>query len=268
MKPRANLGWIFTGVIAALMLAALWTAPLLWAINTALRPGHEAVPALYHWLTQDWTLAVLRRLLAAGKAGRWLFDSALVALMVTLLTLALSLTAAYAFSQLRFRGRSLVFALAMLPFVVWLAPLFRMTEQLGPLDSYAGIFLSQFVAPVVIYVFKQFFDEMPSDLREAAVLDGAGPLRILWSVYLPVAGKIVWAMAILSFIGAWNIFLSPFIISLDDMTTIAPGLTQASDAFGVRYTHLMAGALIGALAYALFQRRVPHGFLAATGLKG
>jgi multiple sugar transport system permease protein len=246
-------------------------------MSTALRPEHETVSSVFHWLPQDWTLEAFAKVLAAGNVGRWLFNSALVALLVTLVTMALSLMAAYAFSQLRFRGRGLVFAITMLaflvPFEALLVPLFRMMNQLGLINSYAGIVLPQVVAPVVIYVFKQFFDAVPSDFREAAVMDGAGPLRILWSVYLPVSGNIVWAMAIVTFIGAWNNFLWPFIIvTSNDMMTIPLGLTQTYDAFGVRYAQLMAAALIGALpvalAYVLFQRRVTHGFLAATGLKG
>jgi multiple sugar transport system permease protein len=161
----------------------------------------------------------------------------------------------------------------LVPFEALLVPLFRMMNQLGLINSYAGVVLPQVVAPVVIYVFKQFFDAIPADFREAAVMDGAGPLRVLWSVYLPVSGNIVWAMAIVTFIGAWNNFLWPFIIvTSNDMMTIPLGLTQTYDAFGVRYAQLMAAALVGALpvalAYVLFQRRVTHGFLAATGLKG
>jgi multiple sugar transport system permease protein len=208
---------------------------------------------------------------------RWLFNSFLVALLVTVVTMAVSLMAAYAFSQLRFRGHSILFAIAMLafllPFEALLVPLFRTMNQLGLINSYAGIVLPQVVSPVVIYVFKGFFDEIPADFREAAVMDGAGPLRVLWSVYLPLSGNIVWAMAIVSFIAAWNNFLWPFIIvTSNDMMTIPLGLTQTYDAFGVRYAQLMAAALLGALpvalAYVAFQRRVTQGFLAASGLKG
>ena len=277
MKTRANLGWSVAGAVAAALLAALWVAPLLWAASTALRPEHETVSAVFHWLPQTWTVEAFAKVLRAGRVGRWLFNSALVALLVTVITMALSLCAAYAFSQMRFRGRNLLFGLTMLaflvPFEALLVPLFRIMNQLGLINSYAGIVLPQVVAPVVIYVFKQFFDRVPADFREAAVMDGAGPLRILWNVYLPVSGNIVWAMAIVTFIAAWNNFLWPFIIVTEnDMMTIPLGLTQTYDAYGVIYAQLMAAALIGALpvalAYVLFQRRVTHGFLAATGLKG
>jgi multiple sugar transport system permease protein len=258
------------------VLAALWAAPLLWALSTALRPELETVSADFHWLPQEWTLDAFTKTLVAGNVVRWLFNSFVVALLVTVITMAMSLMAAYAFSQLRFRGRTILFGMAMLafllPFEALLVPLFRTMNQLGLINSYAGIVLPQVVSPVVIYVFKQFFDEIPADFREAAVIDGAGPLRVLWAVYLPISGNIVWAMAIVTFIAAWNNFLWPFIIvTSNDMMTIPLGLTQTYDAFGVRYAQLMAAALLGALpvalAYVACQRRVTQGFLAASGLK-
>jgi len=277
MNNRSNLGWTVVGAACAIVLAALWAAPLLWALSTALRPELETVSSDFHWLPQTWTLDAFAKTLSAGNLLRWLFNSALVALAVTVITMAISLMAAYAFSQLRFRGKSVLFALAMLafllPFEALLVPLFRTMNQLGMINSYAGIVLPQVVSPVVIYVFKQFFDGIPADFREAATMDGAGPLRVLWSVYLPISGNIVWAMAIVTFIAAWNNFLWPFIIvTSNDMMTIPLGLTQTYDAFGVRYAQLMAAALLGALpvalAYVVFQKKVTQGFLAASGLKG
>lgn len=276
MNRHGSRFWSVVAILAAVLLAALWVFPLLWALSTALRPEHETVSPVFHFLPQAWTVNAFTKVLAAGSLPRWLFNSALVALLVTLVTLALSLTAAYAFSQLRFAGRKLLFLTTMLafllPFEALLVPLFRMMNQLGLINSYAGIVLPQVVSPVAIYVFKQFFDAIPADFREAALLDGAGPVRVLWSLYLPLSGNIVWAMAIVTFIGAWNNFLWPFIvITSSDMMTIPLGLTQTYDAYGVRYAQLMAAALLGAfpvaLAYILFQRRVTQGFLAASGLK-
>jgi multiple sugar transport system permease protein len=276
VKSRGQAGWTLVAAGAAIVLALLWAFPLLWALLTSLRPELETVSG-FHWLPRHWTLDAYAKTLAAGTLPRWLFNSCAVALGVTVITMAISLMAAYAFSQLRFRGRRVLFGIAMLgfllPFEALLVPLFRTINLLGLVDSYAGIILPQVVSPVAIYVFKGFFDAIPADFREAAVMDGAGPLRVLWSVYLPLSANIVWAMAIVTFIAAWNNFLWPFIIvTSNDMMTIPLGLTQTYDAFGVRYAQLMAAALLGALpvalAYALFQRKVTQGFLAASGLKG
>ncbi|GGY15583.1 ABC transporter permease subunit [Massilia dura] len=274
---HTQLHWTVIAIAAALSLAMLWVAPLLWALSTSLRPEYETISPVLHYLPRRWTVEAYAKVLGAGNVPRWLFNSALVALAVTVATMAISLMAAFAFSQLRFRGRNLLFLLSMLalllPFEALLVPLFRTMNGLGLINTYAGIVLPQVVSPVVIYVFRQFFDAVPHDFRDAALLDGASPLRVLWSVYLPMSGNIVWAMAIVTFIGAWNNFLWPFIIvTSNDMMTIPLGLTQTYDAFGVRYAQLMAAALLGAfpvaLAYIVFQRRVTQGLLAATGLKG
>lgn len=277
MDRKASLPWTIAAVLASAILALLWVAPLLWAASTALRPEHETVSAAFHWLPQAWTLEAFARVLAAGNLPRWLFNSALVALLVTMLTMVVCITAAYAFSQMAFRGRQLLFAVSMmafmLPFESLIVPLFRMMNQLRLVDTYAGVILPQLVSPVTIYVFKQFFDAVPGDFRDAAAMDGASPWQVLRHVYLPVSGNIAWAMSIVVFIGAWNNFLWPFIIiTSPEMMTIPLGLTQTQDAFGVRYAQMMAAALLGgmpvALAYVLFQRRVTEGMLAATGLKG
>ncbi|WP_151636217.1 carbohydrate ABC transporter permease [Noviherbaspirillum aerium] len=277
MVRKPSLFWGLAAVAASAALALLWSAPLLWALSTALRPEHETVSASLHWLPQTWTAAAFAKVLAAGSLPRWLFNSALVAVLVTILTMAISIAAAYAFSQLKFRGRGVLFAMTMLafmlPFEALIVPLFRLMNQLRLVDTYAGVILPQLVSPMAIYVFKQFFDAVPSDFRDAAAIDGASHWQVLRHVYLPVSANIVWAMAIIAFIGAWNNFLWPFIIiTSSDMMTIPLGLTQTQDAFGVRYAQAMAAALLGglpvAVAYLVFQRRVTAGLLAATGLKG
>jgi multiple sugar transport system permease protein len=276
MKARTPLaGALALG--SACLLALLWAAPLLWALSTALRPEEETVAVPLRWLPEHVTGAAFAKVLAVGNVSTWVFNSALVALAVTVLTIATSIMAAYAFSQLRFRGRMLLFWLAMLafmlPFEALLIPLFRLMHQLGMVDTYLGLILPQIVSPVALYVFKQGFDAIPPDFREAAVLDGASPGRVLWHVYLPLSSNIVWAMSIVVFLAAWNNFLWPFIVvTSPEMMTIPLGLTQTQDAFGVRYAQQMAAALLGglpvAVLYLVFQRRVSHGFLAATGLKG
>jgi multiple sugar transport system permease protein len=260
---------------SATALALLWVAPLLWALSTALRPEHETVSTAFHWLPQTWTLQAFIKVLSSGNLVRWFFNSALVALLVTVLTVGVSLAAAYAFSQMRFRGRQVLFAVSMLafmlPFEALVVPLFRMMNQFHLIDTYAGVVLPQLVSPMVIYVFKQFFDAIPGNFRDAARIDGASPLQMLRHIYFPLSRNIVWAMSIVVFIAAWNNFLWPFIvIASPDMMTIPLGLTQTEEAFGVRYAQLMAAALLGgmpvALAYVLFQQRVTEGLLAATGL--
>lgn len=272
----ADWGWATAALLLTAVLAALWMAPLLWALSTSLRPEEETVLQPMRWLPQDWTLGAFTKVLSVGNLPTWMFNSIITSVAVTVLTVAISVLAAYAFSQLKFRGRDGFFLLAMVgvmfPFEALLIPLFRLMHQLGAIDTLAGIVLPQIVSPMAIYVFRGFFDAIPRDFRESAMMEGASEWQVLWHIFVPISKNILWAMAIIVFIGAWNNFLWPFIvITSPHMMTVPVGLTQIQDAFGVRYAQTMAAALLGgapvAIAYLLFQRRVTHGFLAATGLK-
>jgi multiple sugar transport system permease protein len=268
--------WLMVAVALTLALAAVWAAPLLWAFSTALRPEQQTVSGL-QWLPHPVVFDSFVEVATAGSLPRWFWNSLLSSALITALTIVLSLLAAYAFSQMRFRGAKLVFWLTMaafvFPFEALMIPLFRETHAFGLTDTIAGIVLPQIVSPMAVFVFRQFFDQIPRDFREAALLDGAPEWAVMWRVYLPLSKNIVYAMGIVVFISAWNNFMWPFIVvTSPSMMTIPVGLTQISDAYGVHYARYMASALLGglpvALAYLIFQRRVSQGFLAATGLKG
>jgi multiple sugar transport system permease protein len=263
--------------LLTLLLAIVWAMPLLWAASTALRPESQTVVTPLQWLPHPAVFSAFAHVLSVGNLAGWFLNSAVTAVAVTLITIAISLTAAYAFSQLRFAGGNVLFWMTMIgfmfPFEALLIPLFREMHSFGLTNTLAGIVLPQVVSPVAIFVFKQFFDQIPKDFKEAAILDGASEWSVLFRVFLPLSKNIVYAVAIVVFIGAWNNFLWPFIVvTTPNMMTVPVGLTQVQDAYGVRYASDMAAALLGgmpvALAYLVFQRRVTQGFLAATGLKG
>ena len=259
-----------------LLLCLLWSTPLLWAISTALRPEEQTVAGL-QWLPDPIVFDAFVRVLTMGDLPVFFLNSVVTSLAVTVLTLLITVLAAYSFSQLHFRGAKTLFWCCMFgiifPFEALVIPLFRQIYHLGLADSLGGIILPQVVSPMVLFVLKRFFDQIPKDFREAAILDGAQEWQILLRVYLPLSRNIIYAMGIITFMGAWNNFLWPFlVVSSTENMTIPIGLTQLNDTYGVRYAQNMASALIGglpvAVLYVVFQKRVASGFLAATGLKG
>jgi multiple sugar transport system permease protein len=150
---------------------------------------------------------------------------------------------------------------------------FILMNDLGLVNSWGGIILPQLIVPVVIIVYKQFFDAVPKEMREAAVLDGGGEFTLLFKVYLPLNWGITTALAIITFIAAWNEFFWPFlIVTSEDMMTIPVGITQVNDAFGVAYARIMSVAVLAALpvavAYLIFQRRVTEAVMISSGVKG
>ena len=149
-------------------------------------------------------------------------------------------------------------------------------EIIGYMDfatATAGIILPQLIHPVVIIVYKQFFDQVPHDFREAAIMDNASEWRILFKVYIPMNWGVTTALSIVTFIWAWNAFLWPFLaVTKTDMMTITVGITQTNDSFGVYYASELAAAdLAGfpvALPYLLFQRRGTEAITLSAGIKG
>ena len=130
----------------------------------------------------------------------------------------------------------------MIPIPALYVSQFVLMNDLGWINTWAGIIAPQLIVPVVIIVYKQFFDAVPKEMREAVVLDGGGEYTLLFKVYLPLNWGITTALAIITFIGAWNNFLWPFlVVTSEDMMTIPVGITQVNDVFGVAYARHHGG---------------------------
>ena len=265
------------GTIFTLVMAAIWIFPLYWAVVTSLKRETDVLANPPSWLPVPLTFNAYRAVLAESGLLRWYFNSVFTGVIITFVVVLLCMMCAYAISQLSFPGKNLLFwtllAGFMIPAQALTVPLFILMNDLGAVNSYQGIILPQLIAPIVIIIYKQFFDAVPGELRDAAVIDGANEWRILFSIFLPINWGITWALAIVTFIGAWNAFFWPFIItSSETMMTIPVGITQVNNAFGVQYARTMAVAVLAGLpvvaAYLAFQNRVTEGIMATAGLKG
>jgi multiple sugar transport system permease protein len=151
-------------------------------------------------------------------------------------------------------------------------PLFREFAAVGMIDTYWAVILPQIPAPVAVFVFKQFFDGVPHELEEAALVDGASRFRIFRQIFLPLSRPAISAVAIFTFVWSWNNFLWPLLVlTSTNLMTLPVGLATVSSAYGIQYASIMASAILGALpllvVFLLFQRRIVEG-IAGTGLKG
>lgn len=263
-------------IVGAVLLAVVWLVPLLWAIDTSLKPEPETTRTPITWLPGAPTLDAYRSVLEQGSILRWFLNSTIVAVLVTSLTLLVSVLAAYGFSRTTFPGRRVLFGLLiagiLVPPQVLIVPLFQEMSGLGLVDTYWGVVLPQCVAPVMVFVLKKFFDGISRDFEDAARVDGANRWRIVWSVMVPMSRPILVAVGIFTFIGAWNNFLWPFIVTTDpSMMTIPVGLANVQGSYGLRYAQIMASAILGGLplliVFALFQRHVIRG-VGDAGIKG
>ncbi|MFE1028790.1 carbohydrate ABC transporter permease [Streptomyces sp. NPDC058818] len=261
---------------ALAVLAVVWLVPFAWTIVTSAQSEKDvATPGLSPF-KGAFTLDAYQHILERGNVAVWAFNSFFIAALVTLITVVVSTLAAYGFSRGTFRGRRALLAVTvaaiMIPPQLLVVPLFEQMLLFNLVDTYAAVILPQVVAPMMVFILKRFFDGIPKELEEAARIDGASEFRVFRSVVLPLSRPIVAAVAIFVFIGAWNNFMWPFIVTNDpDLMTLPVGLATVKDAYGIQYAQSMASALLAALplivVFLLFQRRIVNS-VATTGLGG
>lgn len=273
-KRISILGWVLTGLTVIMALA--WLFPLYWIGATALKSETEtvALPPSYVPFPPDFEAFTF--VMQNSPIFRWYLNTILVSAVITVFSISCALMCAYALSVIEFKGKALInLALLvgfMLPFGAMAIPLFMLMNKLHFVNTYAGIILPQIATPLSVIVFKRFFDQVPIDFRNAAVIDGAGDFRILFNIYIPLNWSIIWAMTIVTFIGAWNNFFWPFIVTNSTpMLTIPVGMTQVQSAYGVAFAKTSAIAVMASIptaaAYLMFQKRVTQGVMAAAGIK-
>ncbi|MFT3889427.1 MAG: carbohydrate ABC transporter permease [Arachnia sp.] len=267
---------IIAGVVLAL-LAITWLVPFAWAVSTAFKTELQAQRLPLEWIPADgFTLEQFRTVLSRGDVLHWMLNTFLIAGIVTVIGVTVCALAGYAFSRTTFRGRNWMFAgtiaLIMIPTQILIVPLFKQMVLLHAVDTFAGVILPQLVAPTMVFIFKKFFDAIPQEIEDAARVDGASQWKIFSSIVIPISRPIVSAVAIFVFIGAWNNFMWPFIVTNDpDLMTLPVGLATVKDAYGVIYAQTMAAALVASLplivVFMLFQRQIIKA-VATTGLGG
>jgi len=276
MKTRrfSILGFLCT--LLTLVMALAWIFPVYWLTITSLKTEDQTIvvpPSFVPWPPNfDAFVYVLQN----SPFIRWYINTIVVSVTVTFFCILFALMCAYALSQLEFKGRRLIYTALlvgfMLPFSALAIPLFMMMNRFNLVNTFAGLILPQIAIPLPVIVFKQFFDDVPRDFRDAALIDGAGNWRILFRIYLPLNWNITWAMSIVTFISTWNNFFWPLIITNSTpMLTIPVGMTQIQLAYGVSFAKICATAVLASIptaaAYLLFQKRVTQGIMAVAGLK-
>ena len=264
-------------IVALVLMAVGWLLPFLWAVVTSFKSEASAAAAPVTLLPPDgFTTDAYANVLREGNVPLWTWNSLLTATAVTAITLAVSALAAYALARIDFAGRKwlfwLIIASIIVPPPVLIVPLFYEMLALNLVDTYWAIILPQLVHPAMVFILKRFFEQVPVKLEDAARIDGAGRLRVFWSIVLPLSLPILAAVAIFVFIGAWNNFLWPFIIISDaSLMTLPVGLQTVKSAYGLQYAQTMAAAVLAALplivVFLFFQRQIIRGF-STTGFGG
>lgn len=264
--------------LVALATLALATAatlyPIVWMLTASLKPkGTTFRTGLFD--LGGASFANYASAFAERPFFLYLVNSLVASGISVLVTLVLGSLAGYSFAKFRFRGQAVawlaVLGSVMIPLEAIVIPLFLQVHAFGWTNTYAGLALPTAFNVVGIFVFRQAFLAIPDDYIEAGRMDGAGEIRIFWSIVLPMVGPTMVVVAILTFNLAWNSYLWPLIVVSDDaLRTLPLGMAAFQAGFNTQYGEVMAVSVFGALPTALFflflQRHFVEGAV-ASGVK-
>jgi sn-glycerol 3-phosphate transport system permease protein len=263
--------WLDT--VAAWLLALLWILPLAYAVWTAFHPSEYSTR---FELTAPLTLENFSRAWQAAPFARYFLNTTALVLMILAAQLVLSTLAAYAFARYEFRGRNVAFALVLVQLMVMpdilVVENYKTMARLGIVDTLLAIGLPYFASAFAIFLLRQTFLGVPKELDEAARVEGASALQILWRVYVPLARPVYTAFALVSVSFHWNNFLWPLIVTNSvNARPLTVGLQVFSSVDqGVDWSIITAATLMTSapllLAFLLFQRQFVQSFMRA-GIK-
>lgn len=251
VQPRG--GRLLLRYLLLLVAAALFLAPLYWMIASSLKAEYEVFARPPVWWPRPPRWQNYAEALTALPFGRYAVNTLIIALLSVLgYTLSCSLVA-YGFARLRAPGKNFLFtvllATLMLPYPVVMIPQYVIFARLNLVNTFWPLILPTcFGSPFFIFLLRQYFLQIPPELEDAARIDGASVVQIIWHVILPLARPAMATVAIFAFQGAWNDFLAPLIYLHDQSKyTLMLGLSFFRSSFQVNWAYLMAASLTVAL---------------------
>lgn len=272
------------GAIVLYLLAALVTLesvfPFVYAIATSLKTGADLFSTSLTPASPTLRNYVELFTVAEQPFGRHIVNSILVSVSVVALSIFLGVTAAYALGRISFKGRGLLLAtilsVSMFPQVAVLAGMFEMIRALGLYNRSLGLVLPYliFTLPFTVWVLTTFMKQLPKELEEAAIMDGCGPWRIIWEVFMPLLWPALVSTGLLAFIAAWNEFLFALTFVIDNNERTVPvsiSLISGASKYEIPWGKIMAASVLVTLPLIglvlAFQKKIVSG-LTAGAVKG
>ncbi|GAB3976862.1 carbohydrate ABC transporter permease [Actinoallomurus acanthiterrae] len=254
--------------------AAAMVMPFFWEVLTSLKTFTESTRTPPAWIPSfDWSN--FTQVFHSTPFGRQFLNTVVMTIARTLGQLVFCSLAAYAFARLRFPGRNVIFiallSVLMVPDQLFLIPQYQIIKGLGLLNSVPALFMPGLFSAFGTFMLRQFFLGLPDEIEEAARLDGANPLRIFWSVMLPLARPGLVAFGVLTVLWSWKDLMWPLVVNTDPgKMTLSAGLSALQGEHFTDYPLLMAGSLMATLPiimiFVVLQRQLIEG-IAFTGSK-
>ncbi|HYN81267.1 MAG TPA: carbohydrate ABC transporter permease [Gemmatimonadaceae bacterium] len=269
-RERITRVLLYTLLVIGAVLALL---PMVWMVSASLMPSGEASSFPPHFFPSRPTLEHYTDLFTRLNLGRYLLNSAFVALVVTSASLIINAMAGYAFAKLRFRGRDRLFrALStglVLPVQVAMLPLFLLLKNMGLINTYWGVIIPGLASIFGIFLVRQYALAIPDEMLDAARVDGASEFRIFWSIVVPGIMPILATLSIWTFLATWNDFMWPLIVLSDaSHYTLPVALANLSGEHVQDIELMMAGSVLTVipvmLVFLFLQRYYIQGVMAGS----
>ncbi|TMU85143.1 carbohydrate ABC transporter permease [Bacillus sp. BHET2] len=264
-----------TFVILLMILGGIIVSiPFIWMISSSFKPESEVMQIPPTIFPESPTLENYFNLFESMNFGVYLRNTIIIVLF-SFMGLFFNAMAGYGFAKFNFKGKEKIFyivlATMMIPAQVTMIPVYLILNEMGLTNTMAGIILPGLAAAFSIFLFRQFMTTIPTDLLEAARLDGAGEFYIFFKLIVPIAKPIFAVQGILTFIGAWNSFLWPLIIANDEsLYTLSVGLSLLQGQYANNFGLQMAGAAFMVvpiiIIFSFFQKYIVEGFT-MSGIK-
>lgn len=264
--------------LVAIAGSALMLLPQVWMLRSSLMNINQIFVYPPEWIPNPWVFENYPDVFDTVPFLQYYVNTFTVLIPTVVGTVVTASLAAYGFARLRWPGRDLVFGILMttlmLPYAVTLIPTFLIWSNLGLINTFWPLIVPSWFGGHIFYIFllRQFFRSIPRDLDEAALIDGANPIRILWDIVLPLSRPALISVVIFSSLNTWNDFLQPLIYLNDDRKfTLALGLAQFRGLYNSEWHLLMAASMLVVapvlLLFVVAQRYFVEG-IALTGIKG
>jgi ABC-type glycerol-3-phosphate transport system permease component len=265
-------------VLGVVVLLAICLFPFAWMIVSSFKTPQELYAIPPTWLPERLTLDHYRHVLGASNVPRYFLNSVIISVGSTLLALSLAIFAAYGFARFRFRGRRaglmLILVGQLLPTAAIIVPLFVTLRYLGLVNTYLGLILVYLILtlPLSVWMLTSYFRAIPAELEEAAIIDGASRLAILFRITLPLSLPGFVSVVVYAFVTTWNEFILALVFAQDSRVKTLPiGIAEFTSEFNTDWGAVMAASMVMtlpvAVAFLVLQRLFVAG-LTAGAIKG
>jgi multiple sugar transport system permease protein len=253
-----------------ILVTVLAVVPIAWGFVTSLKPESQVLTTPPQWIPKDITLHNYVVVLFQSDMPRYLLNSLAVSLVSVVITVAVAAHAAYAAARFRFRGRTslmfLVLMTSMIPGIAVLIPLYLLAVQVGIYDTYQVLILiyAAWQVPTLVWLLKGYFESIPKEIEDAALIDGCSSYRVFLQVMLPLARPGLAASALIAFVYVWNDFLiATSMVTNSDLRMISVGLYSYITQYGIVWGQLMAAVMLAVvpmlIVFAAAQRQFVAG---------